>query len=120
MIVSNALIFDGKSTELSAPSNVFVRGSKIESFLAKPISSDKQHDAVFIDGAGKILMPGLISSHSHVMFATEAADDMFMRSSTSIRDLGGPVLDLRRSIDTGSVAGPCTWPYAAKSFLATQ
>jgi imidazolonepropionase-like amidohydrolase len=58
-------IFDGKSSKLSAPSNVLVRSDKIERISTSPISSDPGTQV--IDGGGRTLMPGLIDAHWHAM-----------------------------------------------------
>jgi imidazolonepropionase-like amidohydrolase len=131
-LFQNVRIFDGTSAALSAPSNVLVRGNRIEKISPDPIPTDKRGDTVVIDGAGRTLMPGLIDAHTHIMFATvpqaalltadigfvnvaavKAANDMLMRGFTSIRDLGGPVFGLKRGIDTGLVPGPRIWPCGA-------
>jgi imidazolonepropionase-like amidohydrolase len=45
--------------------------------------------------------------------AAKAAEQMLLRGFTSIRDLGGPVFGLKRSIDRGLVPGPRIWPSGA-------
>ncbi|HYN58677.1 MAG TPA: amidohydrolase family protein [Rubrivivax sp.] len=42
-----------------------------------------------------------------------AAHAMLLRGFTSARDLGGPVLGLKRGIDQGLVPGPRIWPSGA-------
>ena len=122
-------IFDGKSTALSAPSNVLVRGNKIDKISTGPISIDNIADAITVDGGGRILMPGLIDVHWHAMLArpnpVEAlASDIgylnllagaeatatLMRGFTTIRDMGGPVFGLKRAIDEGLLPGPRIYP----------
>ena len=67
-------------------------------------------------------MPGLIDNHVHIFMgansekqlhdpketaeslharAAEEAKQMLMRGFTSVRDVGSPVLDLKRAIDQG-------------------
>ena len=118
VLFQNVRIFDGISAALSAPSNLLVRGNKIEKISTQPIPTDKGGDTKIIDGAGKTLMPGLIDAHTHLMFETlkqeqiltselgfltvvavKGANEMLMRGFTSIRDVGGPVLGLKRGID---------------------
>lgn len=125
-------VFDGVKAELSAPTNVLVKGNKIEKISTEPIPTDRRGDTKIIDGKGKTLMPGLIDAHTHIMFATvpqqvvllgdigyihvastKAANDMLMRGFTSIRDLGGPVFGLKKGIDMGIVNGPRIWPAGA-------
>jgi imidazolonepropionase-like amidohydrolase len=77
-------------------------------------------------------MRGLIDAHTYIIFATvpqmlilssdagfisvaamKTANDMLLRGSTSIRDLGGPVFGLKRGIDMGLVSGSRIWPAGA-------
>jgi imidazolonepropionase-like amidohydrolase len=131
-LFNNVRIFDGQGAPLSAPMNVLVRGNKIEKISAQPIPTDRRGDTKIIDGAGKTLMPGLIDAHTHIMFETltqeavltadlafvtvaavKGAGDMLMRGFTSIRDVGGPAIGLKRGIDKGLVPGPRIWPSGA-------
>src|SRR5690242_18139778 len=68
-VFSNVRIFDGKSGELSGPSNVLVRGNKIEKISTAPIPTDRRADTTLINGNGNTLMPGLIDAHWHTMLA---------------------------------------------------
>ena len=65
ILLRNVRIFDGKSTTLSAPANVLVRGNKIERISTGPIAVAS--GARVIDGGGRTLMPGLIDVHWHAM-----------------------------------------------------
>lgn len=125
-------VFDGKSAALSAPTNVLVRGGKIERISAQPIAVDRRADTRIIDGGGRTLMPGLIDVHWHAMLirtspaeaitgdvgynnllAGEEATDTLMRGFTTVRDVGGPVFGLKRAIDEGVVRGPRIYPSGA-------
>ena len=66
-LFQNVRIFDGKNATLSAPSNVLVRGNKIETISAQPIAVDRRADTRIIDGGGRTLMPGLSDVHWHAM-----------------------------------------------------
>ncbi len=122
-------IFDGRSDRLSEPSNVLVRGDKIERISVEPIEAP---DARTIAGQGRTLMPGLIDAHWHAYMAAtpqpvlmsadpsylhfraaEEAEATLMRGFTTIRDLGGPVFGLKRAIDEGILAGPRIYPSGA-------
>ena len=59
-LFENVRIFDGKSATLSAPSNVLVRGNKIETISTQPIPVDRRADTRIVAGGGRTLMPGLI------------------------------------------------------------
>jgi imidazolonepropionase-like amidohydrolase len=123
-------IFDGKSSTLSPPSNVLVRGDKIARISTSPMSSDAATQV--IDGGGRTLMPGLIDVHWHAMLigptpaevisgdvgynnliAADEAKDTLMRGFTTVRDVGGPVFGLKRAIDEGTVVGPRIYPSGA-------
>ena len=131
-LFQNVRIFDGKSAQLSAPSFVLVRGSRIEKISATPIPTDRRADTVIIDGAGRTLMPGLIDNHWHTMLvrptpvasltddvgysnlvAGVEATDTLMRGFTTVRDMGGPSFSLKRAIDEGLLAGPRIYPSGA-------
>jgi imidazolonepropionase-like amidohydrolase len=125
-------VFDGTSERLSPPTNVLVRGNKIERISAQPIPVDRRADTRIIDGGGRTLMPGLIDVHWHAMLirpsaaeaisgdvgfnnllAGQEAKDTLMRGFTTVRDVGGPVFGLKRAIDLGVVDGPRIYPSGA-------
>lgn len=130
-IFENVRIFDGKSADLSAPSNVLIRGNLIETISTSPIPADRRADTRVIDGGGRTLMPGLIDAHWHAMLirvtpaesfgdigytnflAGAEATDTLMRGFTTVRDVGGPVFGLKRAIDEGVVVGPRIYPSGA-------
>lgn len=130
-LFENVRIFDGKSATLSAPSNVLVRGNRIETISTRSIAVDRRADTRVIDGGGRTLMPGLIDNHWHAMLirvtpaqsfgdvgytnllAAEEATDTLMRGFTTVRDVGGPVFGLKRAIDEGIVKGPRIYPSGA-------
>src|SRR5215472_3733614 len=72
----NVRIFDGKSSQLSPPSNVLVRGNKIERISATAVPTDLGADAVLIEGGGRTLMPGLIDDHWHTMLVRGTPADL--------------------------------------------
>jgi len=132
VLFQNVRIFDGKSSSLSAPSHVQVRGNKIEKISAAPVPSDRRAGTVLIDGGGRTLMPGLIDMHWHTMLvrptpaallagdighlnlvAGAEATATLMRGFTTVRDLGGPAFGLKRAIDDGTVVGPRIFPSGA-------
>lgn len=128
----NVRVFDGKSSTLSGPSNVLVRGALIERISTSPIIVEQGATTTIIDGDGRTLMPGLIDAHTHMTMSAiplalmmtsdsnysmlrqgNAAGEMLMRGFTSARDLGGPAFGLKRAIDEGYVIGPRIWPSGA-------
>jgi imidazolonepropionase-like amidohydrolase len=131
-LFQNVRVFDGKSSVLSAPTNILVRGNLIEKISTAPIPTDRSANTVIIDGKGRTLMPGLIDAHAHMAMSTipvalmmtadnnysmlrqaKAAEEMLLRGFTSARDLGGPSFGLKRAIDEGYAVGPRIWPSGA-------
>jgi imidazolonepropionase-like amidohydrolase len=131
ILFANVRIFDGRNDALSGPSNVLIRGNKIEKISVAAVTVDAAQTAT-INGGGRVLMPGLIDAHWHAMLvrptpaaamaadigytnlvaAAEAADTL-MRGFTTVRDMGGPAFALKRAIDEGLVAGPRIYPSGA-------
>ena len=130
-LFQNVRIFDGKSSALSAPSNVLIRGNIIERVSADPISVETNTVRV-IAADGRVLMPGLIDAHWHAfmaatpqlllmtadssylhLLAARQAEATLMRGFTTVRDLGGPVFGLKRAIDEGVTLGPRIYPSGA-------
>ena len=131
VLFQNVRIFDGKSAALSAPSNVLVKGNKIEKISPATVTSDAGQ-IIMVDGGGRVLMPGLIDAHWHAMLirptpasaiagdvgynnllAAAEATDTLMRGFTTVRDVGGPAFGLTQAIDEGVVAGPRIYPSGA-------
>jgi imidazolonepropionase-like amidohydrolase len=130
VLFMNTCLFDGISPILREGMQVLVAGSRIEAVHQGSIGPVEQVQTV--DGAGCVLMPGLIDAHTHLIFSTvplqqamtadpnylmlragKAASDMLMRGFTSVRDVGGPVFGLKRAIDEGTIVGPRIWPAGA-------
>jgi imidazolonepropionase-like amidohydrolase len=132
VVFQNVRVFDGKGSTLSAPSNVLVRGNKIERISTTPIPVDRSADTRIIEGGGRTLMPGLIDAHAHVTFytlplafmlssdagylqirAAVGAGSLLMHGFTSVRDVSGPTFGIKRAIDEGLLPGPRIWPSGA-------
>jgi imidazolonepropionase-like amidohydrolase len=132
VLFEDVRIFDGKSAGLSGPTNVLIRGNKIEKISTVPIPVDRTSNTRIINGGGRTLMPGLIDVHWHTMLvrpphaealvwdvgylnlvAGAEATDTLMRGFTTVRDLGGASFGLKRAIDDGVVPGPRIFPSGA-------
>ena len=132
VLFEDVRVFDGKSEGLSGPTNVLIRGNKIEKISTAPIPLDRTSNTRIINGGGRTLMPGLIDMHWHTMFvrpshsevlvwdlgyanlvAGAEATDTLMRGFTTVRDMGGPSFGLKRAIDDGVVSGPRIFPSGA-------
>jgi imidazolonepropionase-like amidohydrolase len=131
-LFQNVRIYDGTGKSLSAPSNVLVRGNRIERISRAPIPVDPAVGSIVIDGGGRTLMPGLIDAHWHtllvrprfaelltvdvgylnVLGAAEATATL-MRGFTTVRDMGGSSFGLKRAIDEGVLPGPRIYPSGA-------
>jgi imidazolonepropionase-like amidohydrolase len=130
ILFTNIRLFDGTSSSLRDGVHVRVDGNKITS--VHDAGEGAPQDAMTIDGAGGVLMPGLIDAHTHLTLATvplqlamtadpnylmlraaKAAGEFLMQGFTSARDVGGPVFALKRAIDDGTIIGPRIWPAGA-------
>jgi imidazolonepropionase-like amidohydrolase len=131
-LFQNVRIFDGRSSALSAPANVLVKGGILERISASPIAVDANANVRIIAAGGRVLMPGLIDAHWHAfmaaapqmvlmnadpnylqLLAARQAEATLMRGFTTVRDLGGPVFGLKRAIDEGVTIGPRIYPSGA-------
>lgn len=128
-LFQNVRIFDGQSGRVTGPSDVLVRGNRIERIAA---NQSPEPGATLIEGSGRTLMPGLIDMHWHTMLASPplavamTADENYlamlagveaertlMRGFTTVRDLGGSSFGLKRAIDERQVPGPRIFPSGA-------
>jgi len=124
-------VLDTARGTLGAPTDVLVRGNRIAAIGA---GAQPSPSAKVIEGRGRTLMPGLIDAHWHSTFtalsqaamtapdatpeslaATVAAESgrTLLRGFTSVRDVGGPIFELKAAIDAGKVPGPRIWPSGA-------
>lgn len=126
MLVINACVFDGRKENLAEDISVLVEGNRIVK-IAKSIEASEGQTV--IDAGGRTLMPGLIDTHWHSIFATmpqakllqsdmgymtlvgaRANRDALMRGFTTVRDSGGNVFALKQAIDEGLIDGPRIYP----------
>jgi imidazolonepropionase-like amidohydrolase len=131
ILFEDVRVFDGESPRLSGPMNVLVVGNTIRTISTGPIAEPAGARVVRVAGAGRTLMPGLIDVHVHLTFgaltqaqmatpgltpqkageaAARQASRMLLRGFTAVRDVGGPVFELKAAIDGGKVQGPRIWP----------
>ncbi|MBP1887627.1 metal-dependent hydrolase family protein [Sinorhizobium mexicanum] len=130
ILFTNIRLFDGTSPTLREGARVLVEGNRIKS--VEDGGAEAPEEAMTIDGAGGVLMPGLIDAHTHLTFSSvplavaltadpnylalrsaRTAGDYLMQGFTSARDAGGPVFALQRAIDDGTIVGPRIWPAGA-------
>ncbi len=127
---TNLRLFDGVSRKLRDHLRVIVEGGRIAS--VEPAEKPLDAPALTVDCGGRVLMPGMIDAHYHVMMASlplselmtadlgyinlaaaAEASRLLLRGFTSIRDMAGPCFGLKRAIDCGLVPGPRIWPSGA-------
>jgi imidazolonepropionase-like amidohydrolase len=131
IVFRNVRVFPGHGTALSGPQDVRVDGSTITS-LGPVVGGPVDPGVTVIEGAGRVLMPGLIDAHWHAAFAAVSAQvamtcdvgylhlaagreagRTLMRGFTTVRDAGGPTFALKRAIDEGLLPGPRILPSGA-------
>jgi imidazolonepropionase-like amidohydrolase len=131
VIFENVRIFNGTAADLSPPSNVLVSGNAVKSISADAIADPDGMKVTRIQGGGRTLMPGLIDNHVHLFMTGSSemvmlnpktsyealnattiaeAEKMLLRGFTAVRDVGGPVFDAKKSIDSGKSIGPRIYP----------
>ncbi|MDM8347183.1 amidohydrolase family protein [Pseudochrobactrum sp. sp1633] len=118
----NAAIVDGTMNEPREGVSVVVENGRIKEVSDQTITSQSGRT---IDLAGRVLMPGLIDCHVHVVVTTAnlganaimpcsliAANSgsimrsMLMRGFTTVRDVGGADLGLKQAVEQGFFTGP--------------
>jgi imidazolonepropionase-like amidohydrolase len=124
-LIQNVKIFDGRNEKLTEGMSVLVEGNKIVR-IAKTIPAPT--GATVIDAGGRVMTPGFIASHEHVLMQASVGELMtcderfvayvgvqtartyLMNGFTSIRDASGNTFSLKKAIDRGIVEGPRIYP----------
>jgi len=129
VLFTNANVFDGQNEQLAVGMSVLVEGNKIARIARSiPVPAG----ATVIDAQGRVLMPGLIDAHWHTMFnfspvsntlgsnfgylniaAAKQSGETLMRGFTTVRDVGGNSVGVKRAIEEGLVHGPRIYPSGA-------
>src|SRR5215813_7751418 len=129
-VITNFQLFDGKSPGLRGGQSLRIEDGRIKQVAGA--GQGAPEGARLIDCGGRVLMPGLIDAHWHVMFsslnpaqlltadigfvylsASAQAERTLMRGFTTVRDLGGPSFALKKAIDSGLAVGPRIYPCGA-------
>lgn len=129
LLVKNVAIFDGIADHL-VPGHVLVEGRTIAAVDTSPIAEDAQ--TTVIDGAGRVLMPGMSDAHVHLvgmantmvdlMTATQTqlaaatlarAKDTLLRGFTTVRDMAGDTVGIKKVVDAEPALGPRIYPSQA-------
>lgn len=122
IVFRNAKLLDGVSPDYRPGVDLLVEGDRIREISDRRI---KASGARVIDIAGRVLMPGLIDAHVHVigvttdlrglarippyLVAAEAKgvlEAMLMRGFTTVRDAGGADWGLAEAVRRGHFIGP--------------
>lgn len=124
-LISGARIFDGVSETLIEGQDVLVTDGKIARIAVDIAAPD---GAEVIDAGGRVMTPGFIFAHEHLMFQLSAPemliqDDRYVallssqtarryleRGITTVRDAAGNSYGLKQAIDRGIVPGPRIYP----------
>jgi imidazolonepropionase-like amidohydrolase len=119
VLITNVNVWDGTSDDVKMGVDVLVEGNKI-----KRIGKSNTANAIGIDGKGGTLTPGLIDMHQHLLLnggtqagnnwdayvqgahATRAAEYLVRQGFTTIRDIAGNSMGLKKAINDGILPGP--------------
>ena len=120
ILITNVDVWDGTSSKLKLKTDVLIEGNKIKK-VAKGI---KAEGANVIDGKGYTVTPGLIDMHQHLTLnggtasgekwdayvqgahASRAAEYLLRSGFTTIRDIAGNTLGLKKAINENILPGP--------------
>lgn len=129
LLIKNVQIFDGISDHL-LDGHVLIEGRTIAAVDTSPIAENDE--TIVIDGVGRVLMPGMTDAHVHLvgmantmpdlLTATQTqlaaatlarAKDTLLRGFTTVRDMAGDTVGLKKVIDTEPALGPRIYPSQA-------
>lgn len=121
-VVRNARLFDSATGRLHAHSQVIIENERIVAVTSEPLQVD---DAKVIDAGGRVVVPGLIDAHVHVVAAlhdlvglarqpaslvsaqsSHIMRGMLMRGFTTVRDAAGADFGLQAAVEQGLFEGP--------------
>ena len=120
VLITNVSVWDGTSDSVRKGVDVLVEDDKIRQVAA----SIKADGATVIDGKGGTVTPGLIDMHQHLMLnggtaagnnwdayvqgahATRAAEYLLRSGFTTIRDIAGNSIGLKKAVNEGNLPGP--------------
>ncbi len=120
VLITNVDVWDGTSDTVKKGFDVLIEGNKIKN-IARGI---KASGTTVIDGKGGTVTPGLIDMHQHLMLnggtdagnnwdayvqgahATRAAEYLLRSGFTTIRDIAGNSIGIKRAINQGILPGP--------------
>jgi imidazolonepropionase-like amidohydrolase len=129
LLIKNVRIFDGLADH-HFQGHVLIAGTKIAAVETSPIAADA--NTVVLDGADRVLMPGMSDAHVHLvgmantlfdmMLASQSqliastlarAKDTLLRGFTTVRDMAGDTVGIKNVIDGDPGLGPRIYPSQA-------
>jgi imidazolonepropionase-like amidohydrolase len=121
-VLRNARPFDSVAGVIGPVSQIVVEAGRIVAITAEPVVVD---DAEVIDAGGRVVLPGLIDAHVHVVAASHdlvalglqapslvtaqasaILRDMLHRGFTTVRDAGGADFGIQEAVARGLFEGP--------------
>ncbi len=121
-VLRNARPFDSASGRVGPLSQIVIEGERIAAITAEPLQVD---DAQVIDAGGRVVLPGLIDAHVHVVAASHDLTalglqppslvtaqasaimrGMLHRGFTTVRDAAGADFGLQEAQSRGLFEGP--------------
>lgn len=121
-VLRNARPFDSASGQVGPLSQIVIEGERIAAITAEPLQVD---DAQVIDAGGRVVLPGLIDAHVHVVAASHDLTalglqppslvtaqasaimrGMLHRGFTTVRDAAGADFGLQEAQSRGLFEGP--------------
>ncbi len=121
-VIRNANVFDSATGRLCPNSQIVIEADRVKAVTSEPIQVD---DAVVIDAGGRVVLPGLIDAHVHVVAASHdliglalqpaslvsaqssrIMRGMLMRGFTTVRDAAGADFGLQEAVERGLFEGP--------------
>ena len=121
-LIRNARPFDSARGTVGPVSQILIEGGRIATVTAEPVQVD---DAHVIDAGGRVVLPGLIDAHVHVVAASHDLTanglqppslitaqasailrGMLHRGFTTVRDAAGADFGLQEAVAQGLFEGP--------------
>jgi imidazolonepropionase-like amidohydrolase len=121
-VIVNARLFDSASGTLRPHCTLVVENQRISAVTQEPVRVD---DAMHIDAGGRVVLPGLIDAHVHVVAAShdlvglalqppslvgaqagQIMRKMLHRGFTAVRDAAGADFGLQEGVERGLCEGP--------------
>lgn len=121
-VIVNARLFDSATGEIRPGSTLVIEGERVAAVTQEPWQVD---DAQRIDAGGRVVLPGLIDAHVHVVATSHdlaaaaltapslltaqssvLMRDMLLRGFTTVRDAAGADFGLQQAVQRGLFEGP--------------